>query len=59
MRPDHNNTLGSVKLLLHAFATSGQTLPSNARGRASTSHAPRGIELVDARPCADARSPGH
>ncbi|MCC7255467.1 MAG: hypothetical protein IT467_05980, partial [Dokdonella sp.] len=45
--PTHN-TLGSVKILLHAFARSGQRLPSNARARIDL-HAPRGIELVDVR----------
>lgn len=45
--PTHN-TLGSVKILLHAFADSGQLLPSNARGRVDL-HAPRGIELRDVR----------
>ncbi len=45
--PTHN-TLGAVKLLLRAFARAGQTLPSNARGRVDL-HAPRGIEIVDAR----------
>ncbi|MCW5578805.1 MAG: hypothetical protein KIS89_09190, partial [Dokdonella sp.] len=50
--PTHN-TLGSVKLLLHAFASSGQRLPSNARGRIDL-HAPRGIELVDVRDHAEA-----
>ena len=45
--PTHN-TLGSVKILLHVFAESGQRLPSNARGRVDL-HAPRGIELRDVR----------
>ncbi len=45
--PTHN-TLGAVKLLLRAFARSGQSLPSNARGRVDL-HAPRGIEIRDAR----------
>ncbi|MBX3689142.1 tryptophanase [Dokdonella sp.] len=45
--PTHN-TLGSVKILLHAFAKSGQRLPSNARARIDL-HAPRGIELLDVR----------
>lgn len=45
--PTHN-TLGAVKLLLRAFAKAGQKLPSNARGRVDL-HAPRGIEIQDAR----------
>ncbi|MCO5054019.1 tryptophanase [Thermomonas sp.] len=45
--PTHNS-LGSVKILLHVFAESGQRLPSNARGRVDL-HAPRGIELYDVR----------
>ena len=45
--PTHNS-LGAVKLLLRAFARSGQSLPSNARGRVDL-HAPRGIEIRDAR----------
>ncbi len=45
--PTHN-TFGSVKLLLHAFAKRGDTLPTNARGRVDL-HAPRGIELVSVR----------
>ncbi len=45
--PTHNS-LGAVKLLLRAFAQAGQTLPSNARGRIDL-HAPRGIEIQDAR----------
>ena len=45
--PTHNS-LGSVKILLHVFAKSGQRLPSNARGRIDL-HAPRGIELRDVR----------
>ncbi len=45
--PTHNS-LGAVKLLLRAFAKSGQKLPSNARGRVDL-HAPRGIEIQDAR----------
>ena len=45
--PTHNS-LGAVKLLLRAFAKPGQKLPSNARGRVDL-HAPRGIEIQDAR----------
>ena len=46
--PTHN-TLGAVKLLLRAFAKEGgSSLPSNARGRVDV-HAPRGIEIKDAR----------
>lgn len=45
--PTHNS-LGSVKILLHAFAETGQHLPSNARARVDL-HAPRGIELRDVR----------
>lgn len=45
--PTHNS-LGAVKLLVRAFAKAGQSLPSNARGRVDL-HAPRGIEILDAR----------
>jgi tyrosine phenol-lyase len=45
--PTHNS-LGSVKLLLRAFAKAGDVVPSNARGRVDL-HAPRGIEIRDAR----------
>lgn len=45
--PTHNS-LGAVKLLLRAFAKAGDAVPSNARGRVDL-HAPRGIEILDAR----------
>jgi len=45
--PTHNS-LGAVKLLLRAFAEPGRRLPSNARARVDL-HAPRGIEIQDAR----------
>lgn len=45
--PTHNS-LGAVKLLLRAFGESGQSLPSNARGRVDL-HAPRSIEIHDVR----------
>lgn len=45
--PTHNSH-GSVKLLLLAFADSGQHLPSNAVARVDL-HTPRGIDLRDVR----------
>ena len=45
--PTHN-TLGAVKLLLKTLCPAGSSLASNARGRVDL-HAPRGIEIHDAR----------
>ncbi len=55
--PTHNS-LGAVKLLLRAFAHAGQSLPSNARGRVDL-HAPRGIEILDARDHGEPRFTGN